>query len=190
MKITLAITGASGSIYAQRLARKLCASEQVERLYVVLSKTARKVAQYELGKEWWSEFEKVAKIELLDGDDFFTPIASGSNCADVMVIVPCSMGMVGRVANGISNDLISRAADVTLKECKKLIVVPRETPLSLIHLKNLVALKEAGTIVLSASPSFYSAPQTIEDLVDTVVERILEHCDVENNRYLWMKNVL
>lgn len=190
MKITLAITGASGSIYAQRLARKICLSEQVEKLYVVISKTAHKVAQFELGKEWWREFENVTKIELLDCEDFFTPIASGSNCADVMVIVPCSMGMVGRVANGISNDLISRAADVTLKECKKLIVVPRETPLSMIHLKNLVALKEAGALLLPASPNFYSAPQTVEDLVDTVVERILEHCGVKNNKYLWAENVL
>lgn len=190
MKITLAITGASGSIYAKRLAMKLIESSKVTLIYIVLSETAKKVSEYELGKDGLYEVLQSEKVKELQNGDFFSPIASGSNCADAMIIVPCSMGMIGRVANGISNDLISRAADVMIKEEKKIIFVPRETPLSAIHLKNLTALKEAGATILPATPSFYSKPKTIDELIDTIVDRILTQIGVQNNNYLWGENVL
>lgn len=186
MIITLAITGASGSAYALRLAQRFMAAAQVEKLYVVLTKTAKQVTHYELAEGWSSQIEASDKVVMLENDDFFTSIASGSNTSDVMVIAPCSMGMAARIAHGVSNDLISRVADVALKEGKKLILVPRETPFSLVHLRNLVLLKEAGAIILPASPSFYCKPQTIDDLLDTVVERVLMQCGVENKGCRWM----
>lgn len=190
MKITLAITGASGTIYAHRLLSKLTDNKQVNSIYVVMSEMAKEVAKHELPElNLIDEINANPKAVLLNNNDFFTPIASGSNSANVMVIVPASMGSVGRIAAGVSGDLIARAADVMLKEEKKLIICPRETPLSLIHLRNLTTLKEAGATILPATPSFYSQPKTIEEVVDTVVDRIIEHTGLENNGFKWQKGL-
>lgn len=185
MQILLAITGASGTIYAQGLARKLIAAEQVSQLMILLSDTAQKVTAYELSHQWLAEFESNPKVKMLDNHDFFTSVASGSSAPDAMVILPCSMGMMARVAAGISNDLIARAADVMLKEGRKLIVAPRETPLSLIHLQNMVTLKQAGAVILPATPSFYSKPTTIEQLVNTVLERIIDQLQLGQEKFSW-----
>lgn len=186
MKIGIGITGASGTIYAERLLDRLVALQQngqktgVEAVAVVFTRNGRAVARHER-PEWLTRVEALAaegRIVQYENDDFFTPAASGSARFDAWVVVPCSMGMAGRIAGGISNDLISRAADVMLKENapqrpRTLILCPRETPLSLIHLRNLTAVREAGGVVLPAMPSFYTGPQTVEDAVDTVVDRIL-----------------
>ena len=186
MKITLAITGASGTMYAHRLLRKLTESDQVTCIYVVFSDSAKEVAKHELSEiDFESEILKNPKAKLLNNSDFFTPIASGSNSADAMVILPASMGSVGRIAGGISADLIARAADVMLKEGKKIIICPRETPFSLIHLRNLTTLKEAGATILPAVPSFYSKPMTVEELVDTVLERVMAQLGVDYKGFRW-----
>lgn len=187
MKITIAVTGASGAIYAHRLLNALVMSDEVEKIYLVFTDSGAKVWEYELpdvDPRGYSE-----KVEVLDNKSFFTPIASGSNCADAMVIVPSSVGTAGRIASGVSSSLVERAADVQLKEGKKLIVVVRETPFSLIHLRNLTTLSEAGAVILPASPSFYSSPKTVEEVVDTVVERILDRIELKScNFFRWKKN--
>lgn len=185
MTVTVAITGASGSVYAERLVGALSADERVERIYVVFSKSGREVFDHECPAV---DLADRPKVEILAHDDFFTPIASGSNAAEAMVIVPCSMGTLGRVASGVSSNLIERAADVQLKEGLRLVLVVRETPLSLIHLRNMVALKEAGAVILPASPSFYSTPESVGELVDTVVYRILDQIGLKSdNSYRWAK---
>ena len=190
MKITIAITGASGTIYAHRLLAKLADNKEVKSIYVVMSDMAKEVAKHELSEtDLLHEIDTNSKAVLLNNNDFFTPIASGSNSADVMVIIPASMGSIGRIAAGISGDLIARAADVMLKEEKKLIICPRETPLSLIHLRNLTTLKEAGATILPATPSFYSQPQTIEELVDSVIDRIIAQIGLENNGFKWQASI-
>lgn len=183
MKITVAITGASGTIYARRLIESLSLSPEITDIYVVMTDNARDVACHEIG-EW--RVDEVAKVTIFDNSDFFTPIASGSAAADAMVIVPCSMGMAGRIAGGISDDLVSRAADVMLKERLPLIIVPRETPLSLIHLRNLTTIVQAGATILPASPSFYHNPATIDAVVDSVVERIIKQLKLtKQDSYKW-----
>lgn len=182
MKITVAITGASGAIYAERLIARLVANALVEKIYVVFSGSGEVVFHTERGELDVSD----KKISLLANDDFFVPIASGSAAATAMVIVPCSMGTLSRVASGVSSSLIERAADVQLKEGRRLIVVPRETPLSVVHLRSMVALREAGAVILPAMPSFYSGADTIEQLADSVVERILDQIGLENEQnYRW-----
>ena len=179
-KLVVGVTGASGAIYAQRFLRQ--AVILYSDVYLVLSAQACDVALTELGvapdplafdPSGWLGI-KAPNLHLLDGKDFFTPPASGSFRHDGMVIVPCSMGTCGRVANGISNDLLTRAADVCLKERRPLVLVPREMPYNLIHLRNFVTLAEAGATVLPASPAWYHKPKTLEDLADTVVARILQ----------------
>lgn len=183
MKITVAITGASGTIYARRLIEFLSLSPEVANIYVVMTDNARDVARHEIG-EW--RIDEVAKVTIFDNSDFFTPIASGSAAADAMVIVPCSMGMAGRIAGGISDDLVSRAADVMLKERLPLIIVPRETPFSLIHLRNLTTIAQAGATILPASPSFYHNPTTVDSVVDSVVERIIKQLKLtKQDSYKW-----
>lgn len=173
MRIAVGITGASGSIYAQRLVEALSADARVETVWVVVTAAGRTVFDFERGAEAFDAMIKQDKVEAVDLNDFFCPVASGSNAADVVAVVPCSMGTLGRVAAGVSGNLLERAADVQLKEGKKLILGVRETPLSLIHLRNMTALKEAGAVVLPLCPSFYAAPQTVDELVAGVVERIL-----------------
>lgn len=178
MEIVVAITGASGAIYARRTLELLLASGQVERIALILSDTAKQVVEHEHVQLPCDE-----RVELYDNGELFSSVASGSAAWDAMVIVPASMGTVGRIASGVSQTLIERAADVMLKERRRLVVVVRETPYSLIHLRNMTTLTEAGAVVLPASPSFYSHPSTIEQAVDTVVERIIAHVGVEQTHY-------
>ena len=178
MKVIVAVTGASGAIYAQRTLLHLLRSEQVERIALILSDTAREVIAHE-----GVELPTSERIEVCDNHEMFSSVASGSASWDAMIVVPASMGSVGRIAAGISQTLIERAADVMLKERRRLVVVVRETPYSLIHLRNMITLTEAGAIVLPASPSFYSHPESIEQAVDTVVERIIAHAGVSASHY-------
>lgn len=169
MRIVVAITGASGSLYAQRLLDALDPAEH--EVHVVLSRYAPTVMQEELE----------GGLRLKPGfvshnlRSMNAPFASGSNAFDAMVVIPCTMGTLGRIAHGSSDDLLLRAADVMLKERRRLILVPRETPLNLVHLKNLELLLLAGATILPANPSFYSRPATVEAVVDTVVGRVLDH---------------
>lgn len=184
-RLVVAITGASGAIYGVRFLQQ--AASVYERVYVMWTEQAGQVLDTELGITLDPESPSVERllgmaspnVVLLDKKDYFTPPASGSFRHDGMVIVPCSMGTAGRIASGVSDDLVTRAADVCLKERRKLVLVPRETPWSLLHLQNLTRLTEAGAVVLPACPSFYNDPQTVDDLVDTVVARILQQLGVE-----------
>jgi 4-hydroxy-3-polyprenylbenzoate decarboxylase len=183
--LVVAITGGSGAIYAQRFLRQ--AVNHYERILLIMSEQALQVAQTELqvtlDRISWSTLswlgEEYPQIELLAGRDYFTPPASGSFRHEGMVIVPCSMGTAGRIANGISDDLVTRSADVCLKEGRKLILVPREMPWNLIMLRNLTQLAEAGATILPACPAWYHQPKTLEDLADTVVARILQNLGIE-----------
>jgi len=183
----VAVTGASGSIYAVRFLRQ--AARLYDHVYVILSDQAPAVFATEIGRPLSTPVTAVdflagadgpgdsnyENVEILNSKDYFTPPASGSFLHDGMVIIPCSMGTLGRIAGGISNDLTTRAADVCLKERRKLILVARDTPLSLIHLRNMVTVTEAGAIVLPAAPAFYNRPRTVDDVVDTVVARVLQN---------------
>ncbi|HRJ27923.1 MAG TPA: UbiX family flavin prenyltransferase [Fimbriimonadaceae bacterium] len=180
-KLVVGVTGASGAIYAQRFL--IQAARRYDQVFLTLSDQAIDVALTELGvAPQRSQFSTLAwlgeefpNIRLLNERDYFTPPASGSFQHDGMVIVPCSMGTAGRIAHGISNDLLSRAADVCLKEGRKLIVVPREMPWNVIMLRNLTTLAEAGATVLPACPAWYQKPKSLEELADTVVARILQN---------------
>lgn len=177
-KIAVAITGASGSIYAKRFLQQLSQFEDVE-VGVVLSKNAPDVWQQELQEE------PVIPFKVYDRGDYFAPFASGSAGYQHVVIIPCSMGTVGRIAHGISDDLTSRAADVALKERRQLICVVRESPLSLVHLDNLRTITQAGGIILPAAPSFYSRPKDMNELVDTVTHRVLDLIGLDAKGYRW-----
>jgi flavin prenyltransferase len=172
LRILIAITGASGSLYAQRLLDNLDPAQH--EIHVVLSQYAPAVIAEELP----DGLKLPAGVRSHNVKSMNAPFASGSNAPDVMVIIPCSMGTLGRIAHGYSEDVLLRAADVVLKERKKLILVPRETPLNLIHLKNFELLFQAGAIILPANPSFYTRPQTVAAVVDTVVARVLDHLGV------------
>lgn len=178
MKVIVAITGASGAIYARHTLEQLIASSEVERIALIVSDKAQQVIPFE-----GITLPDSEKIIRYDNHDMFSAVASGSASWDAMVIVPASMGTVGRVASGVSLSLIERAADVVLKERRRLVVVVRETPYSLIHLRNMTTLTEAGAIILPASPSFYSHPSTIDEAVQTVVERIISHIGIENDHF-------
>jgi len=184
-KIILAITGASGSIYTYKLLEILQnLKDPPQEIAVIFSENAKSIWKYEIGKKY--EESKSAKV--YNNNDIFVPFASGSSDYDTMIICPASMGILGRIANGTSDNLISRAADVMLKERRKLIIVPRETPYNLIHIKNMETLTLAGAIICPATPSFYSKPETINDLVMTVVERIISIAGFESDTYRWMEN--
>jgi 4-hydroxy-3-polyprenylbenzoate decarboxylase len=181
-KIVVAITGASGSIYAKVLLQKLQAlHEQIETVGIVMSDNAKDVWKFELGN---SDYEKLP-FTIYNKSDFFAPFASGSAKYNTMIICPCSMGTLARIASGISNDLTSRAADVILKERRKLILVTRDTPLSLIHINNMKTITEAGGIICPASPSFYSKPQSFEELAATVVDRVIDLAGLEQKSFRW-----
>lgn len=183
-KIVVAVTGASGSIYAKILFEKLREiKEQLDEVGVIFSTNALDIWKYELGEE----FDPVFPFHVYEKDDFYAPFASGSSNFDTLIICPCSMGTLGRIAHGISDDLISRTADVMLKERRKLILVPRETPFSLIHLENMRTIALAGGIICPATPSFYSKPETIKELVETVVERVLNLAEFEIESFQWGK---
>lgn len=174
MKILVAITGASGALYAQRLLDSL--DPQTHELHVVQSNYAQQVIAEELP----DGLRLPAGVKLHNVKSMNAPFASGSNPPDAMVVIPCTMGTLGRIAHGYSEDVLLRAADVVLKEKRKLILVPRETPLSLVHVKNFELLLLAGATILPANPSFYMRPQSIEQLVDTVVARVLDHLGIPN----------
>ncbi len=181
-KIAIAITGASGAIYAKRLLyhfQKI--QDQYEVLDIVFSTNAKQVWEHEMQDNSYNDLG----FRVFDNHDFNAPFASGSAAYDAMIVCPASMGTIARVANGISNDLISRAADVMLKERKQLIMVARETPYSLVHLRNMTQLTEAGAVILPATPSFYSRPQNMDELVDTVVIRIMQIAGFNIKAYKW-----
>lgn len=180
MKIIVAVTAASGAIYARQLLEQLVTSPQVENIALILSTNAEAVAETE-----GVTLPESDKITRYANDNLFAAPASGSARWDAMVIVPSSVGTVGRVAAGTSQTLIERAADVMLKERRRLVVVVRETPLSLIHLRNMTTLTEAGAIVLPASPSFYSRPTDIEELCSTVTERIVSLLGIDAPHFEW-----
>jgi 4-hydroxy-3-polyprenylbenzoate decarboxylase len=181
-KIIVAISGASGSIYAKLLLDKLAKiKSQWKELSIIITDNAKIVWQTELSESSYDTYEAT----YYDKNNFMAPFASGSANFNIMIIVPCSMGTVGRIAAGLSNDLISRAADVILKEKRKLICVVRETPYNLIHLKNMETITQAGGIICPASPSFYSKPQTLEQAASTVVDRVINLAGLEIKSYEW-----
>jgi 4-hydroxy-3-polyprenylbenzoate decarboxylase len=185
----VAICGASGSIYGIRLLKALF--KNPVNIYLVISSAGYKVLEHEVGyrgesfasflKDKGITFNKNAQLNTYNQDDFFAPPASGSFRNDGMVIAPCSMKTLGAIATGIADNLIHRAADVNLKEKRPLILLPRETPLNLIHLKNMYVAAKAGATIMPPSPSFYSNPQNISDLVDSVIARVLDHLKIEHN---------
>jgi len=175
LKIVVAITGASGSLYAQRLLDNLDAGQH--EVHVILSNYAHQVIAEELP----GGLRLPAGAQMHNLKSMNAPFASGSNPPDVMVVIPCSMGTLGRIAHGLSEDVLLRAADVVLKERRKLILVPRETPLSLVHIKNFELLLLAGATILPANPIFYTKPKTIQEVVDTVVGRVLDHMGIPQN---------
>ena len=181
-KIVVAITGASGSVYAKVLLTKLSQlKEQIEELSVVMTENAKEVWKTEIGDESYKNFD----AKYFSQQDFHAPFASGSAKYGMMIIIPCSMGTLGRIASGISNDLITRAADVILKERRKLICVARDTPYNLIHIKNMEMITLAGGIICPATPSFYSKPKTIEDVAATVVDRVIDLAGLRQDSFRW-----
>ena len=182
LKLIVAVTGASGAIYAKVLFDTLLKlNDQLQEVAVLFSDNAKGVWKYELGN---TDFEKLP-FTFYQKDDFYSPVASGSTGFDAMLIVPCSMGTLGRIASGVSNDLMTRAADVMLKECRKLVLVARETPLSLIHINNMKTVTEAGGIICPATPSFYSRPETMEELAETVTNRALALAGIHIDGFRW-----
>jgi 4-hydroxy-3-polyprenylbenzoate decarboxylase len=184
-KIVLAVTGASGSIYALKLLEKLQQLKSPpEEVAVIFSDTAKEIWESETGQK----YSPIPPAKEFSNNTYYAPFASGSSLFDTMIICPASMGTTGRIANGTSDDLIARTADVMLKERRKLIIVPRETPYSLIHINNMKTLTLAGAIICPATPSFYSNPKTIDDLVMTVVNRIIDLAGFDSNSFRWMEN--
>jgi flavin prenyltransferase len=181
-KVVIAITGASGSIYARQLLQKMQpAIATGTTVAVVMTENAKTVWETELGS---TDYD-FPGMRYYPTHDFSAPFASGSGQFQTMIIIPCSMGTLGRIANGISNDLITRAADVILKEKRKLICVARETPYNLIHIRNMETITLAGGIICPATPSFYSRPQTLEDMAATVVDRVLDLAGFHSNGFRW-----
>jgi 4-hydroxy-3-polyprenylbenzoate decarboxylase len=181
-KIAIAVTGASGAIYAKILFEKLAElKSQISQVAVVMSDNAKIVWKYELGNEDYQQYD----FNYYDKHDFMSPIASGSSRYDTMIICPCSAGTLGRIASGVSNDLTTRAADVMLKERRKLILLLRETPLNLIQINNMKTVTEAGAIVCPATPSFYSLPKTVEEVAGTVINRVIDLAGLNNDSYRW-----
>jgi 4-hydroxy-3-polyprenylbenzoate decarboxylase len=187
-KTIVAITGASGSCYAYRLLEKLLRADVCpENIAVVFSQNGLKVFEYELGLQ---AFEKIREtFKIFDNNDFMVPFASGSSSYDTLIVVPCSMGTLARIASGTASDLVSRTADVMLKERRNLILVTREMPLNSIHLENMLKVTNAGGIICPASPSFYGRPDDIDGLISTVTEKILSLSAIDSpDRYEWMKS--
>ncbi|WP_270090179.1 UbiX family flavin prenyltransferase [Sphingobacterium sp. SYP-B4668] len=181
-KIIIAVTGASGSIYAKVLLDTLLREiGQFEAVGVVMSDNAKDVWQYELNNRDYENYP----FTFYDKNDFYAPFASGSAKFDTMIICPCSMGTLARIAHGTSSDLATRAADVILKEKRRLILMVRETPLSRIHIQNMLTVTDAGGIICPASPSYYSLPQNFEELAKTVVDRALSLAGIEVDSYRW-----
>jgi 4-hydroxy-3-polyprenylbenzoate decarboxylase len=197
--ITLALTGASGMPYAMRLLETLLAADIT--VYLLYSQAAQIVAQQEMGLALPSSSREVqqllreqhqhlpGQLHVFGREEWFAPIASGTSVADAMVVCPCTMGTLAAIAAGMSDNLIERAADVSLKEQRKLILVPRETPFSAIHLENMLKLARLGAVILPANPGFYHHPASVQDLVDFVVARILDHLGIPHQLMArWGKN--
>lgn len=181
-KIVVAVTGASGSVYAKVLLTKLAGlKEHCSELSVIMTENAKQVWQTELNEDTWGDFD----VNYFTRQDFNAPFASGSGQYNTMIIVPCSMGTLGRIAAGVSNDLITRAADVILKERRKLICVIRDTPYNLIHIRNMETVTLAGGIICPATPSFYSKPVTMEEIAATVVDRIIDLAGLPVRTFRW-----
>jgi 4-hydroxy-3-polyprenylbenzoate decarboxylase len=186
-KTVVAITGASGSCYARQLLKKLSATDiGHDNIAVIFSINGLKVFEYELGAAALDEV--YANFKVYDNSDFMAPFASGSSSFDTLIVAPCSMGTLARIASGIASDLVARTADVMLKERKRLILMTREAPLNAIHIENMLRVTNAGGIICPASPSFYSKPADMESLISTVTDRILSLSAIEcSGRYEWMK---
>lgn len=187
----VALTGASGSVYGMRLINELL--RDGNRVSLILTEAGRQVLKHEVGLDWSAEikeqthqvqeyFASIA-VDSLAIDDFWAGAASGSNTADAMIVMPCSMGTAGRIAAGLSGNLLERAADVMLKERQPLILVPRETPFNNIHLENLLRLSRAGAVIVPAMPGFYHGPQSLEDLVDFVVGKVLDQLGIAHDLF-------
>jgi 4-hydroxy-3-polyprenylbenzoate decarboxylase len=186
-KVVLSVSGSSGALYAKVLMDRLATlRNQWEAVGVVLSDNAKVNWELEVGPVDFSAYP----FRFYQKNDFYAPFASGSARYDTMIVCPCSMGMLARIATGISNDLSTRAADVVLKERRRLILLVRETPLSLIHINNMKAVTEAGGIICPAIPAFYGQPKTIEALVSTVTDRVLDMAGFEIDTYRWGENPL
>lgn len=184
-KIMFAITGASGSIYAKVMLDDLAAARsQIDAIGVVMTDNAKTVWQTELDNDDYKKYP----FNFYSKNDFSAPFASGSANYNVMIIAPCSMGTMARIASGISNDLITRAADVVLKERRRLICLVRETPYNLIHIRNMETITLAGGIICPATPSFYSKPKTLEDVARTVSQRVLDLAGIKTDSYRWGEN--
>ena len=181
-KIIVAITGASGSIYAKVLLDQLVVlKNQIDAVGIVMSKNAKDVWEFELGNDSYKDYP----FKYYEKNDFMAPFASGSAQYKTMIVAPCSMGTLARIASGVSNDLVTRAADVILKERRKLILINRDTPLNLIHINNMKTITEAGGIIMPASPSFYSKPNNFEELAATVINRVIDLADLKKDSYRW-----
>jgi len=181
-KIIVGITGASGSIYAKVLLDQLVVlKDQIDAVGIVMSKNAKDVWEFELGNDSYKDYP----FKYYEKNDFMAPFASGSAQYKTMIVAPCSMGTLARIATGVSNDLITRAADVILKERRKLILINRDTPLNLIHINNMKTITEAGGIIMPASPSFYSKPNNFEELTATVINRVIDLADLKKDSYRW-----
>ena len=190
-RLLVGVTGASGSVYAEKLIEH--ALEHFSRVYVCFTSAGAKVAQYEMAKSNRDASPLLSalangkcpdqyreKLRLLDEDDLFAPVASGTSAPTDMVVVPCSMGTLARITHGMSSNLLERAADVVIKERKRMILVPRETPFSVIHLKNMLQLAELGVQILPPSPGFYNHPQSLDDIVDFVVGKIFDALSIDH----------
>lgn len=183
-KIVVGITGASGSCYAYQLLSTLVnIGFDTNNIAVVFSKNGFEVFEYELGKTALKFVED--NFNVYDNSSFMAPFASGSSEYDTLVVSPCSMGTLGRIASGFASDLIARTADVMLKERRKLILVTREAPLSLMHIENMLKVTKAGGVICPACPSFYSKPADMDSLIATITERILSLCGIDYNGYKW-----
>ncbi|MGE5425320.1 MAG: UbiX family flavin prenyltransferase [Syntrophothermus sp.] len=181
-KIIVAVTGASGSVYAQLLLERLAEiKSQFETCAVIFSENGKEVWNYELGNQ---DYDKIP-FTRYEPDDYFAPPASGSAGFTSMIVIPCSMGTLGRIASGVSTGLISRAADVMLKEKRQLILVPREMPFNLIHIRNMETLTLAGAVIVPASPSFYSKPASSREICMTVVDKVLDLAGLEFKKFQW-----
>lgn len=181
-KIVVAVTGASGSIYARLLLDKLTAlKDQWQAVSVIMTENAKEVWRTELENDSYKDYT----LPFFSQQDFSAPFASGSGKYNTMIIIPCSMGTLGRIATGISNDLITRSADVVLKERRKLICVVRDTPYNLIHIRNMETLTLAGGIICPATPSFYSRPRNMEEMAATVVDRVLDLAGLDISTFRW-----
>lgn len=184
MRIIVGITGASGSVYGVRLTEELL--KEGHEVFLVISDNGKKVLEYEMEinfEDWFNSLSNLGKIELRHIDDMFSSIASGSFKIDGMVIAPCSMGTASKISLGISDNLLIRAADVTLKEKRKLIIIPRETPLNTIHLRNLTTLSELNAIIMPPVPAFYSKPKTLDDIINITIGRVLMSLGIDNNLF-------